>query len=160
MDEDQPDPREAGGQAEAILMTDEVNPDLAQRVEWAEGASRELDAEIAVALRLVPFFNPGIYAVPLEYAPDEPRGPGHIGVWAIPGDGTRRLCHSRPAPHYTASLDAALTLLPAGWFWCVNSNGIGWAMRYDFEVIGKASTPALALCAAAIRARAMENGNG
>lgn len=59
-------------------------------------------------------------------------------------------------PHYTASLDAAMTLVPEGVVF-----DVGWL--HDMSqargcVAGKkaayAATPALALCAAALRARA------
>lgn len=84
------------------------------------------------------------------------------------------------APFYTASLDAALTLVPEGWGYCVGDvhppseayldPGRPWAeiwlrgsrklklddMTYDgFGRNGlNAATPALAVCAAALRARA------
>lgn len=69
-------------------------------------------------------------------------------------------------PYYSRSLDAALTLVPEGWFianmfvspdkttlyfWCANNPGLGHKYRSG------APTPALALCIAALRARqAME----
>lgn len=84
------------------------------------------------------------------------------------------------APFYTTSLDAALTLVPQGWPWCVlhpaykhegQIGGTGMAafkymdgaayggirnpimshMSYDYE--GYGPTPAIALCIAALRAR-------
>lgn len=66
--------------------------------------------------------------------------------------------------HYTRSLDAALALVPEGWNRRLSEddNGRWWAeLRHGYEtsfnkVVGsvQAATPALALCAAALRARA------
>lgn len=62
-------------------------------------------------------------------------------------------------PAYTTSLDAALTLVPEGWHWNVGDVGLAWVgthesatkiVRHD----GDAHTPALALCIAALKARA------
>ncbi len=78
------------------------------------------------------------------------------------------------APRYTASIDAALTLVPVGMGWTAgwgqvlpnepmggaivvrNARFIGYDANYDAVAFGEATTPALALCAAAIRARATE----
>jgi hypothetical protein len=76
--------------------------------------------------------------------------------------------HGDKCPHYTASLDAAMTLVPEGWDWsAVRDRGDysaqvyepvwsalqhGAASAYKTGII-EASTPALALCAAALRAR-------
>ena len=70
---------------------------------------------------------------------------------------------------YTASLDAAMTLVPEGW-----SGLFGFQGTHDYieerghahiqtivgekEACAEAATPALALCAAALRARSSENG--
>lgn len=66
----------------------------------------------------------------------------------------------------TASLDAAMSLVPEGWGWvkldlhpfgneasCVQTGG-----KLYSRHSGKCSAPALALCAAALRARASELG--
>ena len=66
------------------------------------------------------------------------------------------------APAYTASLDAAVTLVPDGWSWfCEGPASISAAAhiwnpsaRASAEYRSLAKTPALALCAAALRARA------
>jgi hypothetical protein len=67
---------------------------------------------------------------------------------------------TQPLPAFTASLDAAVTLVPEGWDFCISK---GWAEEaivslapagMATEVIASAATPALALCAAALRARA------
>ena len=79
---------------------------------------------------------------------------------------------SKP-PAYTASLDAAMSLVPEGWgfrfgelFWVKTDSGeikscakggVAEMLATDVLSIGKAATPALALCAAAIRARESES---
>jgi hypothetical protein len=115
---------------------------LIERVERAEGPDRELDAEIACAV--LPHFRgkyPNIFA------------PGSI---TYPGGFLWNACH------YTSSLDAAASLVPEGWQWtasggcrqyqassyCTQSHVSG---RPTTE--GDAATPALALTAAALRAR-------
>lgn len=69
--------------------------------------------------------------------------------------------YAADAPAYTASLDAALTLVPDGWAYAFSSNLIGpgnvaGCQRRDpfGGSEATAATPALALCAAALRARA------
>lgn len=69
-------------------------------------------------------------------------------------------------PYYTTSLDAAVTLVPEGWFWRVGYTPIfnGWAHvsrthadrcdRKDEHSSTVARNPTLALTAAALRARA------
>ena len=64
------------------------------------------------------------------------------------------------AKPYTASIDAALTLVPKGKWWCVTSSPIcatvgdpdGTIPPDRYQV--PAATPALAFCIAALRARA------
>lgn len=77
-----------------------------------------------------------------------------------------------PPRAYTASIDAALTLVPDGCGWSAgwgqilpdkpmgearitrNAHFIGYDANYDVIVKANAATPALALCIAALRARA------
>ena len=64
-------------------------------------------------------------------------------------------------PAYTASLDAAMTLVPEGRWWSVNGGNRAdvWASGYiDERWHATAATPALALTAAALRARAATMG--
>lgn len=110
--------------------------ELAERCEKAEGPDRELDRLIGAT----------IYQL-------------EVGR-TVPGiEG----CYS---PEYTASLDAALTLAPEGWpvFHLFNCH-LGpdrWIWEADLApqrsyadiLRGQAATPALALCAASLRARA------
>jgi hypothetical protein len=107
---------------------------LAERCEQAAGPDRELDAEIALAIGYT----------------REKKGRERIAWWRNPKgqqigyDGW----HNFP-PSFTASLDAAVTLVPEGCGWMVMNNAakVGrWPSR--------GATPALALCAAALRAKA------
>jgi hypothetical protein len=104
---------------------------LAERVEKAQGADRHLDVDI-------------------YHAFGEPLGTGV----ALP-------------PAFTASLDAAASLVPEGWGYWIDGSApelgitvsvmpIDPADRRDKR--GDAATPALALTAAALRARAEEAG--
>lgn len=75
-----------------------------------------------------------------------------------------RLITDDLASKFTGSIDAALTLVPEGWFWNVDNNpeAGGYARMTDVPDIGEmmkdvravGRTPALALCIAALRARA------
>lgn len=75
-------------------------------------------------------------------------------------------CNILLYPHYTTSIDAALTLVPEGCIWKVFSDYPGDAYFADVEkwvpgqggpenwrTDGACSSPALALCIAALRAR-------
>jgi hypothetical protein len=64
-------------------------------------------------------------------------------------------------PRYTTSLDAAMTLVPEGWAWSLNSGAQGECFarvspKSRLTVVD-AATPALAFCAAALRARASQD---
>ncbi len=137
--------------------------ELAARVEALTGPCRETDAEIALA---VGYAKRGAWFRAPDADPDiDVLG---CGSWA-------------DAPAFTASLDAAMTLVPEGWWVAgINFNPIDFRSERDSEwhaeiagpitwaVIehgtpeepvydchgGNASTPALALTAAALRARA------
>lgn len=73
----------------------------------------------------------------------------------------------RLAPSYTASIDAAMTLVPEGHkYWNLGGSptrGFAGAGLYgaviDDQFYGEAQTPALALCAAALLAREASNGD-
>ena len=123
---------------------------LAERVEAATGADSELDAEIAISV--------GWYRS--YYGADE-----RI-VWRSPDDTT----FANPL-RYTASLDAAMSLVPSGQMQVVDLT-LGWnaddpkewpavTVRWyppgntgnDWHaMIVTAATPALAICIAALRA--------
>lgn len=149
--------------------------ELAARCESATGPDRRLDCEIEAAIgklkgefRVVgaPTYDPERYFSGQE-------GMDWIGYDLL-----------NVGPHHTASIDSALALVPEGWRWIMreacpdkgNPNERGFFARLetrDFESVtwGKgecwitdieagqetfcwASTPALALCASALRAHA------
>lgn len=116
--------------------------DLIERLEKLDGPSREIDDEIAEWV-----------------GTSEPRmgGPNPDGTqWADDW-------HA-PLP-YTRSVDAALTLVPDGWRWNTGSQNVGdeydgpvsycWKPNPKVHVqTARAVNPALALCIAALKARA------
>lgn len=73
--------------------------DLISRLEALTAPSRELDEEIALANGWTRI----------------PHSSGHVSGWCCP-DG--QICAN--APHFTSSIDAALTLVPKGWHAVVN----------------------------------------
>lgn len=117
--------------------------ELAKRCEKAEGPDRELDNAIALEV--------------FEFLRNLPRSAE--GGWLHPAHG--RIC---PAAEYTASLDSALTLVPkkAMWSICdmeagpfaqvIRPTGDGGYLNGLTSASGE--SPALALVAAALRARA------
>jgi hypothetical protein len=130
---------------------------LAEKVEVAKGPDRELDALIWLAV------TPGATREELVIpATDKRRG------WTIDEtrDANRRLI---TVPAYTASLEDALALLPQGWGGsihfsedrpdCEIHSTVSLGRSYPTnantfsEVSGRYSSPALALTAAALRAR-------
>jgi hypothetical protein len=125
---------------------------LAERVEKAHCAGRGLDAVISCALRI---------------GPDLPDwAASWSGEWRPTMHGSAVLLHEdgKPGPHftspaYTASLDAAMTLVPEGASWSLTSAledepPCATVLTMESTEHGLAATPALALCAAALRARA------
>lgn len=127
--------------------------ELAERCEKAEGPDRELGREVLLACgwrktQAGHFLGP----IFLWSSPD----------WASSFDDDRFHRHDP-----TASIDAALTLVPDGTghdpFWMLKASNPNnpsgcraeiWAKDVSRPFRGKAATPALALCAAALRARA------
>lgn len=111
--------------------------ELAERVEAAMGPDRELDFYIWAALN-------GVTEIT-----DPAEGRDANGEWHLYGF----------VDPYTASLDAAMTLVPEGQeFGCGSKDATGtawaWAGQHNGpEEIASAATPALALCAAALRAQ-------
>ena len=108
-----------------------MSQELIARIEAATGPDREIDRAIMELLCLAP-----------DYAAD----------WGGRG-------FERPAPFaYTASIDAALTLVPDGHDkWAVSGRNAAVVQSSNKEVTHAewmyAATPALALCAAALKAR-------
>lgn len=139
--------------------------DLISRLEAATGPDRELDARIVLALNIRPDWaktDPAELIAMREplVAPD---------TWTVSVGYCGPSLVFLP---YTASIDAALTLVPEGWFWRVGRTSIyqAWAFissthpdhgepgRNEFawkrEEWEPPSHPALALCIAALKARA------
>ena len=113
------------------------------------GPNRELDGAILTAL--CPDALITIYCV----GDEEP-----IVFHAEP-----RVRNKMPVPKYTDSIDAALTLVPKGYWWSVTSSkstvdvvcgpddGSGETFDAEELSLAKAATPALALCISALLAR-------
>lgn len=121
---------------------------LIARIEAAQEGSRGLDEAIALHL------YPGLEKKRIEDA--------IVGAeerWYYLGT------HAR-IEHYTTSIDAALTLVPDRYWWGMDcAKGMSGAFiygLYDHEdqqiASARAATPALAICAAALRAREAANG--
>lgn len=112
-------------------MTDYT--DIIARLEKATGPDRELDLEIGRAL-------PGPHPFSLSTAQQRGGKP--------------------PVPEFTASIDAALMLMPEGANWSLNSKSearVG-GPRLDFVIKGGSHVvPAIALCIAALKARAAQS---
>lgn len=126
--------------------------ELLERLEKATEGSRELDIEIYVTEFPFPC---------VELHPEDQRNHDE-----------------EKAPSYTTSIDAALTLVPEGWVWTLNSGKTGsvaclcsdwsddyakvyWSNmadesnegRHYKRRVGATPTPGLALCIASLRAR-------
>jgi len=126
---------------------------LADRAEKATGPDRELDADISRALGW--FQKP----VTMRYANPDAVVTEHY--WTFEGDS--RGAWSTTAPHlFTASLDAAMTLVPEGWQVEMVIRDEGAAAQLFDTIRGPSepwirkmsATPALALTAACLRALA------
>lgn len=120
---------------------------LADRCAHATGPDRLLDADIACATRF-PHLRP---ARPDDFDGKYGYAPGSLKV-----DTGFLTAYS-----YTRSLDDAMTLVPEGWRFEVTTTGFkpGASIITDRGTFingggAYAATPALALCAAALRARA------
>lgn len=127
--------------------------ELAERVEGASGPDRELDQAIMDAV-----FQPWSGYVGAHYEGTNERV---IDTGWVDGRGYRWI----GAPRLTASLDSAMALVPEG---CgqgsIRWNGDSvvaevWGSLANGMPTGDGATPALALCAAALRARAYSNGD-
>jgi hypothetical protein len=105
---------------------------LSERCEKAQRPDRELDAAIWLVL------DPEAYSVTAA------------GIFSESGNWVGTL------PTYTASLDAAMTLKPEGWQWSrYSTDDVFYLMSSLGTVQGHGANDALALCAAALRARAL-----
>lgn len=130
------------------MSADELRA-LAARV-CAEPPSRDLDGLIYMATRPAPQRLPVSWKVLPDtgqiyaWSHPPPHAPGTGGVWAR-------------APEYTTSLDAAASAMPEGWHWGVLDNGQAYVTRPEHgRSTVQAATPAAALTAAALLARAAD----
>lgn len=81
--------------------------------------------------------------------------------WRKPGETAYYMRIARP--NFTASIDAALTLVPENWDWsvspseaCVSSKDGRFLASGDREFYARHAVPAIALCIAVLRARSSE----
>jgi hypothetical protein len=121
---------------------------LAERVEGLTGACRETDAKVALAVGYKTW----------------PDGYGEGNEWESPTGERLKRVHGFGAqpPAFTASLDAAMTLVPEGWggmeIYAPDADQDGYTVHISDEMRGStagfAKTLAAALTAAALRARA------
>tara|TARA_Y100001933_G_scaffold90783_1_gene91760 strand:- start:1586 stop:1996 length:411 start_codon:yes stop_codon:yes gene_type:complete len=136
-------------------MTDTTK--LAERIEALEGPCREMDREIFKAVGAP--LPKAAFGMDIELQPD----PNSASGFVMP---VGELQVRYECPHYTTSLDAAMTLVPEGWGWFKlrTSTGQVWVEVEREDGTGMiafsvhAATPALALCAAALRAQEAHNG--
>lgn len=145
--------------------------DLISRLTKATRPDREIDAAIAAVTRILDEFDPSIFlkTEPLIYRADEGRA-GYVRVYWGKVD-ERHYQVSRMTRLFTASIDSALTLVPEGYRWLARNhngkpnhdgegrNATAFANVYndDENVMHDCfvrSTPAIALCIAALKARA------
>jgi hypothetical protein len=144
-------------------MTKELSA-LIERVEAAEGPDRRLDALITIAI--APDRQTIIGAEPSRFPQKPIYGPiSKLIQMAEHGPHPDDAADFLSAPRYTASLDAALALVPERLFLCLDGprkylniptpvpNYWRACLGYSPELRGWGATPALALCAAALKAR-------
>lgn len=134
---------------------------LVERVETAEGPSRHLDTQVFILLdpnaEHIVGTEPGRFPQKPIYGP-------RSTFWEWACDETKEPPQFARIPAYTASLDAAFGLMPDGHKWAVYGGGFATVERWDCtepeEECGstekRCATPALALTAACLRARAAE----
>ncbi|MES2903989.1 MAG: hypothetical protein V4696_07375 [Pseudomonadota bacterium] len=125
---------------------------LPARIEAMTGPSREMDAEIAALVSTDPTSRVVWFKGRRRYlSAGAGRLPMHVGG----GKGTKWGIVYQTKP-YTASIDAAVSLVPAGHCWTLKDYGTPKCVAQIGALIqSSAATPALALCAAALRARSL-----
>ena len=128
--------------------------ELIEKLERADGPSRELDEAIYELMGGCNHKRTKYYAVQSD-----------TGVTCL--DCGKDTYGAKYAPSYTASIDAAMTLVPEGFRWALGCNGIdsghpvGTASVFSPEGAmfkGSGATPAIALCIAALKAKEADNG--
>lgn len=124
--------------------------ELIEALAAATGPSRELDEAIMGHLGLIPALG-GYYGW-------ERTSPGYF---SRPTNGEGSQFENAAAALYTSSVDAALTLVPAGLAWTLYSDGSGEigpepapGRLMDAAVDFEGETPALGICIGALKARA------
>lgn len=120
--------------------------DLIKKLAEAKEGSRELDAEICLS-------QIGYYGTPKAFTEIIYEGRSRDG-WRNGPAGT----WEDELPHYTTSIDCALTLVPEGEFWSVGpdyDHEGGYTGQWEANVASwvTGNSPALALCIAALQAR-------
>jgi hypothetical protein len=129
-----------------------TTPTLADRIEAAERGDRELDRAIAVTQgwrRVAPRFTRskhGAWISPEDWIGEYASGQPIL-------DGMHGTTMHREVPAYTTSLDAAMTLVCAERFRRLEYDGGTWWATLTGQKPCEAATPALALCAASLRAK-------
>lgn len=126
--------------------------ELIARLEAASGPERELDAAIVAELN---------NATVRRYPPTDDFGPrDRWQFWSRDGAHFLGSEGKFKVPAYTASLDAALSLVPEGWAFQLlyepdatkGQQALVWPPGKSMP-LSSAPTPALALCIASLRAR-------
>lgn len=136
---------------------------LIERLSKATGPSRELDAAIGAACAIVDDFDPESLIGPIYYQGDDQ---GRIRIYAGKIDpSVRHHKFTRNARLFTSSIDAALTLIPAGLYWmaglgkCSEDEPLGACAIYrdgnvDTPIAqAEGATVPIAIGAAALKAR-------
>ena len=118
-----------------------MSESLVARLEQAEKGSRELDVAIW-------------HLVETKFQRSEIM----VG-WSVVPNGTRTVKDDVFAPSYTKSVDAAMTLIPEEWhvshlWWDTERASANLTLKVSVYESGNAKTPALALTAASLKARA------
>jgi hypothetical protein len=130
---------------------------LPTRIEQAEGPSSELDWLIAEYLGEVPEHT--IREIGFDYV--WYRKASEWTLWRAKDSEGRSVETWTPKPR-TSSIDAALTLVGEGWGWSIYHNGEAAVHRpiggKHIALDAVAATPAMALCAAALRAKETDHG--
>lgn len=135
---------------------------LIERIEKSEGADREIDARIQCWLHGVRYqyhFQPHVGdGTQIEFTRPPKRSR------EVSKDGNPPAPLVPHAPRYTDSVDAALTLVPRDHYWALNMMGERTGYNACCVKAGQlewseAATPALAICAAALKARSQSHDN-
>lgn len=127
--------------------------ELAERVERLTQSERAVDAEIACLIgKPLGDIDHWLHAADIQWEPT-------VNGWYLPilPDGSRGSAYA--SMEYTASLDSAMTLVPEGYDWVIGRTNGGLTIHAEVggrgdEYMVFATTPALALTAASLRAKA------